>query len=208
MAKMSKTFTAEGYEVTITPLLDLLNDRVDAKGVVGVLAHFRPSAETRAALNGPDDGFKLLHEHAKRDDWMRLPVRHKGRKSEILTSHFVQNYGAPYKYVVSVASKSFENAPDVILRALLRMTWAGRQVMEGANTLGPTVATLSLGSPSTMSFRPKLKGKDKKGNTSVLDLRLLHGDIVVMHGTDIHRCYEVGPKSTVYIFSSSGLTAV
>ncbi|PKS09199.1 hypothetical protein jhhlp_003813 [Lomentospora prolificans] len=41
-----------------------------------------------------------------------------------------------------------------------------------------------------MSFRPKLKGKDKKGNNSVLDLRLLHGDIVVMHGTDIHRCYE------------------
>lgn len=46
-----------------------------------------------------------------------------------------------------------------------------------------------------MSFRPKakkVKGKPKESNGSVLDLQLFHGDIVVMHGTEIHRCYEVG----------------
>lgn len=50
----------------------------------------------------------------------------------MLTSHFVQNYGAQYKYVVSVDSKSFSDAPDAILRALLRMRWAGHQVIEHA----------------------------------------------------------------------------
>ena len=42
-----------------------------------------------------------------------------------------------------------------------------------------------------MSFRPKKKAKPKPTNGSELDLQLFHGDIVVMHGTEIHRCYEV-----------------
>lgn len=53
-----------------------------------------------------------------------------------------------------------------------------------------------------MSFRPKKKkekGKAKPTNGSELDLQLFHGDIVVMHGTEIHRCYEV--RSTVNILS-------
>lgn len=36
-----------------------------------------------------------------------------------------------------------------------------------------------------------MKGKSKESNGSKLDLHLFHGDIVVMHGTEIHRCYEV-----------------
>ena len=45
-----------------------------------------------------------------------------------------------------------------------------------------------------MSFRPKKKkvrGQPRESNGSVLDLPLFHGDMVVMHGTEIHRCYEV-----------------
>ncbi|KAK8024101.1 oxoglutarate iron-dependent oxygenase protein [Apiospora rasikravindrae] len=68
---------------------------------------------------------------------------------------------------------------------------------DGEKELGPTVATLSLGSPAVMRFRPKRKtqlgqeGKGKKGNKrSVLSFFLNHGDIVIMHGTDIHREYE------------------
>lgn len=53
-------------------------------------------------------------------------------KQQMLTSHFVQNYGAHYKYVVSVGSKGFSEAPDPVLRALLRMRWAGHQVIEHA----------------------------------------------------------------------------
>lgn len=55
-------------------------------------------------------------------------------KQQMLTSHFVQNYGAHYKYVVSVGSKGFSEAPDPVLRALLRMRWAGHQVIEHAKT--------------------------------------------------------------------------
>ncbi len=33
----------------------------------------------------------------------------------------------PYKYVVATESKSFGEAPDVILAALARLDWAGRK---------------------------------------------------------------------------------
>lgn len=69
---------------------------------------------------------------------------------------------------------------------------------DGEKELGPTVATLSLGSPAVMRFRPKRKtrlgqeGKGKRGEKpSVLSFVLNHGDMVIMHGTDIHREYEV-----------------
>ncbi|KAK0203612.1 hypothetical protein DFS33DRAFT_1332731 [Desarmillaria ectypa] len=63
--------------------------------------------------------------------------------------------------------------------------------------LGPTVAGLSLGSPALMHFR-KLKPKRRKGvseneektDRTVLSLVLRHGDILVMQGADIQRCYE------------------
>ncbi|KAK1963949.1 hypothetical protein LY78DRAFT_704779 [Colletotrichum sublineola] len=63
---------------------------------------------------------------------------------------------------------------------------------DGEDTLGPTVATLSLGSPALMSFKMKKSyaGKDKK----VLQLTMSHGDMVVMHGTRIHQAYLVVPK--------------
>ncbi|GKT69493.1 oxoglutarate iron-dependent oxygenase protein [Colletotrichum tofieldiae] len=58
---------------------------------------------------------------------------------------------------------------------------------DGEDTLGPTVATLSLGSPALMSFKRKkaYAGNDKK----VLQLTMFHGDLVVMHGTRIHQAY-------------------
>ena len=173
-------------------------------------------------------------------------------KGEVLTRHFQQNWGAPYKFVVNVLSKGFSEAPDFILKALMRMDWAGRQSVirtmkdtdeagvttsetldnsftpfnellslgymegdsisvsdastppsghgtnddkyhdDGEDTLGPTVATLSLGSPAIMSFRPKKK--HVKNHKEVLSFPLYHGDMVVMHGAEIHKYYEVsGP---------------
>ena len=61
------------------------------------------------------------------------------------------------------------------------------------------MATLSLGSPATMRFRPKKKATIGKGSgrksdenkKEVLALTLNHGDIVVMHGTAIQKLYEV-----------------
>lgn len=68
------------------------------------------------------------------------------------------------------------------------------------------MAALSLGSPSVMSFRPKY-GREPEGQfaaylpastaikkkyPSVLEVPMRHGDIMVMHGKDIQRFYEVG----------------
>ncbi|TQN75222.1 Alpha-ketoglutarate-dependent dioxygenase alkB-like protein 3 [Colletotrichum shisoi] len=65
---------------------------------------------------------------------------------------------------------------------------------DGEDTLGPTVATLSLGSPAQMCFKmkPSYAGKGSK----VLQLPIFHGDLVVMHGTRIHQAYlhRVVPK--------------
>lgn len=79
MVGMASSFQRGGYEVTVYPLFNLI-DECKTPSVVGVLAHLRPSAEVRAAPNGPNNGFMELHEHAAKDDWKRLPVRLKGGK--------------------------------------------------------------------------------------------------------------------------------
>ena len=38
--------------------------------------------------------------------------------------------GAPYKYGVSQVSKGFDEAPHVILKAVTRLTWAGKQAAD------------------------------------------------------------------------------
>ena len=62
------------------------------------------------------------------------PLTMNTGKQQLLTSHFVQNYGAHYKYGVSVGSKSFRDAPDPVLRALIQLRWAGHQIIEHAKT--------------------------------------------------------------------------
>ncbi|CAJ2503680.1 Uu.00g110740.m01.CDS01 [Anthostomella pinea] len=68
---------------------------------------------------------------------------------------------------------------------------------DGEKELGPTVATLSLGSPSVMCFRPKKNKRigpqstmHKKNRPPMVSFVLEHGDMVAMHGTDIHKHYE------------------
>ncbi|KAI0182933.1 hypothetical protein EV127DRAFT_353860 [Xylaria flabelliformis] len=64
---------------------------------------------------------------------------------------------------------------------------------DGEKELGPTVATLSLGSPSIMRFRGKKKAGFEKTIASdnvMLSFVLEHGDSVIMHGTKIHQIYE------------------
>jgi alkylated DNA repair dioxygenase AlkB len=58
------------------------------------------------------------------------------------------------------------------------------------------VGTLSLGSPATMSFRKKMSKSERVGlpggsRKAHLTFKLEHGDIVLMHGTAIHKFYEV-----------------
>lgn len=71
---------------------------------------------------------------------------------------------------------------------------------DGEKELGHTVATLSLGAPSVMSFRPKkrsgLKMFGRQGGKdgtypAIIKFACRHGDYVVMHGRGIHALYEV-----------------
>ncbi|KAM0282259.1 hypothetical protein ACHAQH_003123 [Verticillium albo-atrum] len=68
---------------------------------------------------------------------------------------------------------------------------------DGEDTLGPTVATLSLGSSARMLFAQKTKynpktrgGAKSKRHNQVLAFPLHHGDMVVMHGAQIHQQYD------------------
>ncbi|KAK0703506.1 hypothetical protein B0T26DRAFT_744306 [Lasiosphaeria miniovina] len=181
---------------------------------------------------GPDHLFREIEQGY----WIEA----KPNKLEGYTRHFQQNFGARYKFGVAVQSKGFDQAPEVILRALHRLIWAGSSAVkkttewidkgghgphsppsgsndfnellalgymeddrisyhdDGESELGPTVAALSLGSPSIMKFRPKVKidfGKHLPKNLKglyrdVLEAPMKHGDIMVMHGQAIHKLYE------------------
>ncbi|KAF6835908.1 hypothetical protein CPLU01_04011 [Colletotrichum plurivorum] len=225
----------------------LLPDPNDAGAVFGSVTVFRSGTKINAEAGGANDMWNQMQEETIKDFGLRRqPVVHPGLPREKLTRNFLQNWGAPYKFAVAVASKSFREAPPCIISALKRMQWAGRIAVaktnetfkshtqdadegsdvvpvdlgseeptdfnellslgymegdrisfhdDGEDTLGPTVATLSLGSPSQMSFR--LKKKFTGGKSQVLlKFPLRHGDMVVMHGGRIHRAYEhmVEPK--------------
>lgn len=144
----------------------------------GTITHFQPNVFANQRRNGPDDLFVQLQETDV--GLKRFPLSNS-LVPGALTAHFAVNYGMPYKYVVAVDSKSFGEAPKAILRALHRLTWAGEQAVtdgtfqkfnelltvgyfqeqkmgfhdDGERTLGPTIATLSLGGEATMSFRMK-----------------------------------------------------
>ncbi|KAH8816837.1 hypothetical protein F5884DRAFT_236441 [Xylogone sp. PMI_703] len=148
---------------------------------IGFVRHFKANGIINQQPDGPNDLFVAM----QRDNFglKRNPARLPGLPGEILTSHWAANWGAPYKYGVSVLSKGFNEAPAVIIKALKRLTWAGQQAVtdnfdsfhpfnellsigyfegtsigyhdDGEAELGPTVATLSLGAAATMSFRPK-----------------------------------------------------
>lgn len=62
----------------------------------------------------------------------------------------------PYKYVVSVDSRSFANAPPMITRALGRLTWATRNSMEDQTAFQPPNELLTLGYFEDMSIGVRL----------------------------------------------------
>ncbi|KAI0111085.1 hypothetical protein GGR51DRAFT_508818 [Nemania sp. FL0031] len=97
---------------------------------------------------------------------------------------------------LSVDSVSMPNQFVDFNEQLMLGYFEGSQISyhdDGEKELGPTVATLSLGSPSVMRFRGKKKSGFENtvaaGNV-MLSFFLEHGDIVIMHGTKIHKHYE------------------
>ncbi|PWY80494.1 hypothetical protein BO70DRAFT_406448 [Aspergillus heteromorphus CBS 117.55] len=147
---------------------------------VGSITHLVSCKSINTRIGGPDDLFKQLQLADL--GLQRYPLQ-QSVVAGTLTAHFAVNYGMPYKYVVSVESKGFDEACSEIIRALGRLTWATSQAVKGTgdrfippnellllgylegmkigyhddgeSSLGPTVATLSLGAKSTMLVRMK-----------------------------------------------------
>ncbi|KAL2183253.1 hypothetical protein L209DRAFT_813165 [Thermothelomyces heterothallicus CBS 203.75] len=234
--QFSQTLTLGGFEVRQYFL-------PNSKGrILGSFSIFSASKEITSKPNGPDDLFRTLE--LTDIGLRRNPAAVVGHKLEGYTRHFQQNFGARYKFGVTVQSKGFSEAPDIILRALQRLIWAKQVAVghsnafikaldpkhvgehavvsnsgdfnellalgymeqdkinyhdDGERELGPVVAALSLGSPSTMRFRPKrntqffLPTQQVQGKTcykEVLEVTMKHGDMMVMIGTEIQKVYE------------------
>ncbi|APA11239.1 hypothetical protein sscle_07g060090 [Sclerotinia sclerotiorum 1980 UF-70] len=213
----------------------------------GWIQIFRSNGLVNSQPGGPND----LYLGMQKDEYKlrRGPARHPGLPMEIVTAHFTSNCGAPYKCLIAHEANSFEDAPAPILKAMQRMTWAGKQAFvgkdnaeftpfneilclgyfenmhigyhdDGEDTLGETVATLSLGASSTMCFRPKNKStiggilKANKGSKAskkdYVKVTLNHGDIIIIHGSGIHKYYEVNSiqNHTTYDINQSSKHAV
>ncbi|KAJ5573562.1 uncharacterized protein N7459_007989 [Penicillium hispanicum] len=149
---------------------------------VGTVTHFVSNRKINGRAGGPNDLFMALQE---RDIGLRRYCLQQSVVAETLTSHFAVNYGMPYKYVVAVDSKGFNEAPPEILSALGRLSWATQQAASGTGheylppnellaigyfedmkmgyhddgefSLGPTIATFSLGGRAIMTIRMKYK---------------------------------------------------
>jgi len=143
----------------------------------------------------------------------RYPLRMHKCRGTLLTNYFSQNSGEPYQYVggtgnttpFSVAPKAVKKALDLIqtragivvkskpkFNEILSAAYMERQKMafhsDSERGLGPTVASLSLGSAAVMHFRPSAYLQE--GREIVLTLHLQHGDVLVMDGAGIQECYE------------------
>ncbi|KAK0661566.1 hypothetical protein QBC41DRAFT_382939, partial [Cercophora samala] len=117
--------------------------------IIGCFTIFRSNEEINAKPGGPDELFRSLEVDdiglkrnpaavAGRKSYSCHEVSKRGRadvlldKLEGLTRHFQQNFGARYKFGVSVQSKGFADAPAAILKALKRLDWAKNAAVSSA----------------------------------------------------------------------------
>ncbi|KAH6674849.1 hypothetical protein B0J14DRAFT_561877 [Halenospora varia] len=200
----------------------------DHDALPGYVTFYKSCKLINSQPDGPNDQFRDMQIY--NFGMMRKPSRGGESAYGVLTRHWAANWGAPYKFSVAHDSKEFRHAPEVLIKALKRMTWAGKEALgdlpadaqvpfvpfnellsvgyfetgkmdyhdDGEKTLGPTVSSISLGSSATMVFRPKVgshimgpgKPNPKGEKKDVLSFVLEHGDIMVMHGSGIHKHYE------------------
>ena len=258
------------------------------------ITHFMANGTINHKPGGAHDMFTALQGADL--GLQRFPLAMSAMEGESLTKHFAVNFGMPYKYIVSVDSKGFSEAPKPVMDALNRLTWAGRHCVsdgsfkdfneelvlgyfekqaigvcffynwstirhgsvimltssaqyhdDGEKDLGPTIATLSLGGDATMTIRLKkryyefpkgfalenydplapimpgsrlykerieinnyyrsgdvqgfeiakaelfqnLKKSNLKNAAPILTMKLKMGDMVVMHGEEMQKYFEV-----------------
>lgn len=97
---------------------------------IGQILHLKANDIINQQPDGPND---LFHDMQGQDFGLRRnPSRQKDRPSEILTSHWATNFGAPYKFGVATLSRPFAEAKAVIIKTVKRLTWAGHQALSGS----------------------------------------------------------------------------
>ncbi|KKY13057.1 putative oxoglutarate iron-dependent oxygenase [Diplodia seriata] len=151
-------------------------------GVDGYIAHFIANKTINEEAGGPDDMWTELQ--AEDLGLRRRPLGSSTLRGPTLTQHFAVNYGMPYKFIASTASRPFSSAARPITATRSRLNWAARHCVghdahakefnellalgyferqkidyhdDGERGLGPTIATLSVGAPAAMSIRMKAK---------------------------------------------------
>ena len=88
------------------------------------VTHFMANGTLNNKPGGAHDMFKALQ--GVDVGLQRFALAMSATEGESLTKHFAVNFGMPYKYIVSVDSKGFSEAPKPVMDALKRLTWAGR----------------------------------------------------------------------------------
>jgi alkylated DNA repair dioxygenase AlkB len=153
-------------------------------GIDGFVAHMIANKTVNEEKNGPDDMFLELQK-------VDIGLKRARMKSGVegLTNQFTKNFGMPYKFIAAPDSSSLDDAPKAIQASRARLNWSARTLLDdqfdkqfnevlalaymegnkinyhddGEPGLGPTIATLSLGYPATMTLR--MKQKHYKGCT-------------------------------------------
>ncbi|KAL7266780.1 hypothetical protein RUND412_010657 [Rhizina undulata] len=145
-------------------------------GDCGTVTHILANTRSNA---GPYDADWLLREYQNpKLPFRRYPMQNHHATGRLLTRHFSFNCGKPYKFVVDVDSMPFDEAPEVVNKALelihkrvglvypdaefneiLSVGYFQQQKMgyhdDGEAEIGDTVASISLGAPSRFRFRLK-----------------------------------------------------
>ncbi|QDS69615.1 hypothetical protein FKW77_008812 [Venturia effusa] len=161
-------------------------------GIDGFVAHMLANKTVNEEPDGPDAMFLALQNT---DIGLRRVSMKPKQPEESLTNQFTTNFGMPYKFVASPDFSSFDEAPKAIQDSRSRLNWSARTLLstqgqtfdhefnevlalgymqgnkinyhdDGERGLGPTIATLSLGTPATMTLR--MKKKHYKGCTDKL----------------------------------------
>ncbi|KAK0718857.1 hypothetical protein B0T21DRAFT_351641 [Apiosordaria backusii] len=141
--------------------------------VIGSFTIFRSSEQINTKADGPDELFRTLE--VEDIGLRRNPAAIAGHKLEGLTRHFQQNFGARYKFGVSVQSKGFADAPPAILKALKRLDWAKGVAVSSATANFP-ISRHGLGD----NFFEDLAAQDQNFN-ELLALGYMEEDRINYH---------------------------
>ncbi|KAK4544745.1 hypothetical protein LTR36_003994 [Oleoguttula mirabilis] len=184
----------------LTPPSEVLTITDGAEAIGGVDGQIQEQAIDEHV---PEQG---VDEHVPKQDIDEQLPKPEAEAGDFMTA-FSMNYGMPYKFVASGASKSFQEAPWPVRACRSRLNWAQKTFLpdragdvdfneqlifaymegqkieyhdDGEEGLGSRIATLSLGGKAKMHLRLKMKhfvGCSKTGLLTIDDRPPVPGGI-------------------------------